>query len=128
MQDVDRPTHVQALSQPTRARRPRVQAKPLRVVPRSEDVHGIVEHPRRRGHLPQDPAVRAAELKVAVGLSLELVALLVDRAVVPATEQGEVRERRRAALRPVPDVMSLAERKPAAWEAAAPVSVMERAP
>ena len=105
-----------------------MQAKPLRVVARSENLHGIVRHLRRRRQLGQNLAVRAAEAKRAVGLSLELVAPLVDGAVVPATEQGEVRERGGAPLCPVPDVMSLAERQPAAGEAAAPVTVMERPP
>jgi len=61
-------------------------------------------------------------------LSIDLIALLVDRAVVPATEQREVRERGWAALRPVTDVMPLAEPEPAAREAATLVPVMERAP
>jgi hypothetical protein len=61
-------------------------------------------------------------------LSIDLVAFLVDRAVVSSAEQREVRERGRAALRPVADVMPLAEREPAARKAAAAVPVMERAP
>jgi len=73
-------------------------------------------------------AVRAAELKLAVGLSIELVALLMDRAVVPATQQGEIRERSRASLGPVTDVMTLAEPDPAAREAAAAVTVVQRTP
>jgi len=52
----------------------------------------------------------------------------VDGAVVPATEQSEIRGRGGAALRPVTDVMPLAEADPAAREAAAAVSVMERPP
>jgi hypothetical protein len=68
------------------------------------------------------------EPKLAVGLSLELVALLVNGAVVPPTEQGEIRERGRASLGPVTDVMALAESHPAPRETAAAVSVMERPP
>ena len=49
------------------------------------------------------------ERQLAVRLSIDLVALLVDRAVVPATEHGEVRQRRGAAVGPVTDVMALAE-------------------
>jgi hypothetical protein len=66
------------------------------------------------------------EPKLAIGLSLELVALLVNGAVVPATEHGEIRERGGAALGPVTDVMALADSHPAARETAAAVSVMER--
>ena len=54
-------------------------------------------------------AVRPLKSELAVGLSVHLVPLLVIRAVVPATEQGEIRERRRAAVCPVTDVMALTE-------------------
>ena len=128
VQGVDRPAHVQAFPQPTRSRGPRVQDKPLRIVPHSQDFHWIAGHVRSRRDLGQKPAVRAAESKLTVGLSIELVALLVNGAVVPATEQGEIRERGGAALGPVTDVMSLPEPKPATRETAAAVSVMERPP
>ena len=105
-----------------------MHAKPLRVVARSEELHGIVGHPRRRRHLRQKPTVRAPESKRAVGLALALVALLMDRAVVPSTEKGEVREHGGSALRPVAHVMSLPERQPAAGETAAAVAMLKRAP
>jgi hypothetical protein len=57
-----------------------------------------------------------------------MIALLVDRAVVPAAEQGEVGERGGAALGPVAHVMPLAERQAAAREATPSVPVLERAP
>ena len=41
MQDVDRPAHVQALPEPARARCPRVEAQPLRVVLRAEGLDRI---------------------------------------------------------------------------------------
>jgi hypothetical protein len=128
MQDVERPGQIQALPQPVRARRPRVEAEPLRVVVGAEGLDRIGGHRGRRRDLGQGPAVRPPEPEGPVGLSRHGVALLVDRAVVPATEQHEVRERGRAALRPVADVMPLAEPEPAAREAAAPVPVVERAP
>jgi hypothetical protein len=102
--------------------------QPLRIVPRSEDRHGIAGHLRRKLDLGQKLAVRTAEPKLAVRLSIELVALLVNGAVMPATEQSEIRERGGAPLCPVTDVMSLAETNPAAREAAAAVSVVERPP
>jgi hypothetical protein len=95
---------------------------------RSQDLHGVSEHLGRSRDLGQNPAVRAAEPKLAVCQSIELVALLVDGAVGPATEQGEIRQRGGAALRPVTDVMALAEPDAAAREAAATVSVVERPP
>ena len=105
-----------------------MQNKPLRIVPSSDDFHGIAAYCRWMRDLRQKPAVRSAEAKLAVGLSLQLVVLLVNGAVVPTTEQGEIRERGGAPLGPVTDVMALAESHPAARETAAAVSVMERPP
>ena len=51
MQDIDRPTHVQALPEPAGARCPRVEAKALRVVTRPENLDGITEHRSRRRYL-----------------------------------------------------------------------------
>jgi hypothetical protein len=70
-----------------------VRVKPIRVVLRSQDLHGVSEHLGRSRDLGQNPAVWAAEPKLAVRLSIGLVALLMDRAMVPATQQGEIRER-----------------------------------
>jgi len=128
MQDVDRPAHIEALPQPPRARRPRVHAQPLRIVPLSERLDWIGGHGGRGRDLGQELAVRPPEPERAIGLSIELIALLVDRAVVPATEQRKVRERGRSTLRPVADVMSLAEGDSAAREAAAAVPVLQRPP
>ena len=105
-----------------------MQDTSLRSVPRSQDVHWITGHVTRRRDFGQKLAVRAAEPQLAVGLSIDLVALLVNGAVVPATEQGEIRERGGAALCPVTNVMSLTEPHPAARETAVAVSVMERPP
>jgi len=128
MQDVDRPAQIQALSQPSRARRPRVEAESQRLVPRSEGLDRIGRDRNWRRNLGQGPAVGSPEPERAVGPSIDLVPLLVNRAVVPATEQGEVRQRGGTAFGPVTDVMSLAEREAAAREAAAAVPVKERAP
>src|SRR6266545_2867006 len=101
MQDVDRPAEIQALPEPERARRPRVQSKSLCVVPRPEGLDRINGHRDRRRDVGQEAAVRPPEPERAVGLEVDLIALLVDRAVVPATEEREVGERGRAALGPV---------------------------
>ena len=103
-----------------------MQDKSLRIVPRSQDFHWIAGHFRKMRDLGQKPAVRAAESKLAVGLSIHLVAVLVNGAVVPSTEHGEIRERGGAPLGPVTDVKSLAEPDATAGEAAAGVSMMER--
>ena len=128
MQDVDRVAHIQALPQPTRHRGPRVQHEPQGVVPRSDDLHGIARHMRRRRHLGQKPAVRPSEPKLAIGLSLDLESLLVDRTVMSIAEQGKVGKRGGASLRPVTDVMALAEADATAREATAAVPVVKRPP
>ena len=128
MQDVDGVTDVQALSEPPRSCGPRVRAKSFRGVPRSKDLHGIAGNVERRWHLGHEPAVRATEPKLAIGLSIELVALFVNRAVMPTTEQGEVRERGGAAVRPVLDMMTLPEAYATAWKATATVAIVKSAP
>jgi hypothetical protein len=75
-----------------------MQDKPLRFVARAEVLYGIGGHRRRRRDLGQDLTIRAAELKRAVRPSIELVALFMNGAVMTATEHGEIRERRGAAL------------------------------
>src|SRR3989442_1087362 len=100
MQDADRPPQIQTLPQPARARRPRVETEPLRVVPLSEGLDRISGHRGRRRDIGQGSAIRTPELERAVGLSIHLIALLVYRAMVPATEESEVRERGGPALRP----------------------------
>ncbi len=65
------------------------------------------------------------DLLASLLLWLDVVAVLVDRAVMAATKQGEVRERGRAAFGPVAHVMPLAQREPAAREAATVVAVVK---
>jgi len=74
-----------------------MQTKSFCVMSCAEVLHGIVGRRHRRRDLGQEPAVRSQEPELAVGLSRNLVALLMDRAVVPATEQGEIRQRGGAA-------------------------------
>ena len=128
MQDVDGPDQIQALPEPAGTGRPRVETKPLRVVLRPESTDRIRGDRRRRWHLGQEPAVRPLEPEGAVGPARDLIALLVHRTVVPATEEGEVRERGGAALRPVAEMVSLGEADAAAREAATAIAVVERAP
>jgi hypothetical protein len=52
----------------------------------------------------------------------------MDRAVMSAAEHREVRQRRRTAVRPVSDVMSLPEPPPAAGEATALIAMFKRTP
>ena len=90
MQHVDRPDHVQALSQPLGESRARVKAEPLRLVLRAEGRHRIGGHSSRWWHVGERPAIRSPEPEGPVGPGDDLVALLVHRAVMPATEYDEV--------------------------------------
>src|SRR6266542_5226646 len=128
MQDVDGVGHVQALAQPTRTRRPRVYLQALRLVLRSECLHGIVRDWGRDRNLGQILVVGTVEAKLPVRLAPDPVALLVDRAVVPPTERYKVRERGGSSSGPVADVMALDEGEPAAREAAATVAMEQGAP
>jgi hypothetical protein len=105
-----------------------MQVQPVRFVPGSEGVHGISAHFRWRRDVRQRPAVRPAESKLAIRLSIELVALFVDGAVMPVTEQGKIRQSRGASVGPVTDVVALAEPNPAPREAAAAISMVEGSP
>src|SRR5437879_2967028 len=128
MQDADRVADIETLSQPARHRGPRVQVDPVCLVARTQRMHGIARYRGRRRDLRHDLTVLATEAKLATRLSIEMIAFFVNGAVMPATEQGEIRERRGPAIGPVTDVMALAEANPAAREAAAAVSMVERAP
>ncbi len=105
-----------------------MKAEPLSLVPLPEGPDGITRYRWRRWDIGQDATVRPPEPERAVGLSIDAIALLVHRAVVPATEQSEIRERGRAAFRPVAHVMPLTTTEAAAREAAALVPMLERAP
>jgi hypothetical protein len=128
MQDVDRPADIQSFPQPAGARRPGVDVEVSRDVIRSEDVRRVGGHHRWRRDIRQRPPVRPPELERAVVLSIDPISLLVDRSMMPAAEQREVRERRRAALRPVAEVMTLAEWQSTAREATTAVPMVQRPP
>ena len=127
MQHADRVSHIEALAPPGRYRGTRVDLNAVRIVLRTYRVAGILRHCRRRRNIGQWRAVRPPETQFTVRTSLYLVALLVHRTVMPPTEEREIRERRRAALGPVAEMMSLPEADAAAREAAAPVPMMEGA-
>src|SRR5439155_1613217 len=125
MQDVDRPADVQPLSQPAGHGRPSVQVKSLRLMPRSQHVEGISWQRSNSRNLGKKSPVRTAEAQLSVGVSLDLVALFVNRAVMPTTENSEIRKCGRAAIRPVTDVMPLAETEAATREAAAAIAMVK---
>ena len=94
--------------------------------PKSRD--RLLRHRGRRRHLRQRPAIRPPESQRAIGPARDLVALLVHGPMMPAAEQREVRERCRAAVRPVAEMMPLPEADAAAGKAATPVPMVERPP
>src|SRR5262249_14619602 len=63
---------------------------------------------------------------LAARLSLDLIALLVNRPVVPLAPHREVRERRRPAPRPVVNVVTLSHSHVTARKATAAVAVLQR--
>jgi hypothetical protein len=96
-----------------------MEAQAQCVVLHAEDLHGIAGHFCSRRHLGQRPAIRSPELQGFIIPAHDLKTLLVYRAMMPAAEQSKVGQRRRAAMRPVAEMMPLAEadiaaRKPAA--------------
>ena len=90
MHDIDRVAHIQPLPQPARARRPRVEMKSLPLVLRAERPHRIGRHCYGRRNFGQEPAVRPPEPERFISLPLDVIPLLVNRAVMPATEQREI--------------------------------------
>jgi hypothetical protein len=128
MQNVDRPAHVEPLPEPTRASRTRVNVKPPLGVSRPERLDRIVRRPCGCRYLRQLSTVRPPEPLPLIGLPLDPIALLVHRAMMAPTQQGEVGERRGAALSPVAQVVPLCHPHPASREAAAAVPMQERAP
>src|SRR5207249_2126448 len=94
------------------------------LVSRSESVDGAAgDRNRRWGHC-QPSTVWSPEGKCSVGLTIDLVAVFVDRAVMTATERREIRQCGGAAVRPVLAVMSLNDREAAAREATALVAML----
>ena len=128
MQDIDRVAHVQPLAKPARLRRLRVDVDAIGGVPCAKHRRRIARHPWRRRDLGDDASVGPPEAELAVCLSLHLKPFFVNRAVVPTTQHRKVRQRRRAAVRPVPDVMTLPESAAAAGKATALIAMLERAP
>ena len=124
MEHVDRVAHVEGLTKPVRGRGVGVQVQPRCLVPRSQDVEWFPGDLGGRRHLGQEPAIRPAEPQLTLRLSLDLVPLFVDGAVVSATQNREVGQRGRPALGPVPDVMALPDPHAAPREATAAVAML----
>ncbi len=66
MKDVDRVADVQPLSEPARNRRARVDAQPLRVVPRAQRVDGVGGNDGGRRHVGQWSTIRSPDAQLGL--------------------------------------------------------------
>src|SRR5262245_24923887 len=105
-----------------------MQREPSSSVARAQDEQGVVRDIDGRRNVWEDAAVGQAELQLAVRLPSDLIALFMHGSMMTTAEHGEVRQRRRSPLRPVAEVMALAEAHGAAREAAATVTMVECPP
>ena len=128
MQDVDRVADVESLSEPAGLRRPCVDVNAFSGISFAKHGDGISRYRRQRRAFDQRRAVGAPEIEFTIRLSLHLKPFFMNRPVVPAAEHREIRERRRTAVRPVLDVMSLPEPPAAAGEPTALIAMFERTP
>ena len=90
MQDVDRPADIQAFAPPARRRGVRVHVQPVRSMPRAEITHGITRRLGRWRDIGDDAPIRPAEPQLAIRVAIDLVALLVDGAMVTARASSAI--------------------------------------
>jgi hypothetical protein len=105
-----------------------MKTKPLRVVTLAEGHDGLVGHGGERRHIGQRSAIWPPEAERAVELTRNPIALLVDRTMMPPAEQDKIRQRGWATVSPVAHMMPLPDPHPAAREATASISVVQRPP
>ena len=67
-----------------------MEHKPFRFILRSHRLHRIAGHFRTKWDLGEQLAVRPAESQLSVRLSIDLIALFVNRSMVPAAEHREI--------------------------------------
>ena len=125
MQDRERPPQIQSLSEPRGTCRPRVEVKTAGRVGCLECRDRVGRDRGRRGYVRQRTPIGPHELEQVVRRSADPIPVLVDRAMMPTTEQQQVAERGGAVLGPVLDVMAFTQAGDAPREAARPVPVQE---
>src|SRR5438094_2562857 len=128
MQDVEYPSNVQPLPEPFGTSRPRMDAEPSRGVIRTKRGHGIGGNRGRRRDVGQRLPVRTPEPELTVRPTSDLISLFVHGAMVPATQQREVCERRRPTVCPVPEVMALTEGQSAPRKPTSAIAMEQRTP
>jgi len=104
-----------------------MQNQSLNVILRAQDTDRIGGDSWRARHFGHKPSVRTPEPQLTAGLTVDLVTLLVDGAMVAPAQHREVRERRRSSLRPMPNVMALTEAHFTARKTTTVVAMVQRA-
>jgi hypothetical protein len=84
----------------------------------------MVRDSSREWHFWKNSTVRTAKAKLTVRPSHDSIVFLVNRSMMPATQEGQVRKRGGASLSPVTDVMALPESHVATRKAATAVAMM----
>ena len=126
MKNIDRPADIQSASIPVGHRRSRVDADAIHDIGLTQRIRGIPGDGRLRGNVRERSPVGSSELECAVRMSHHRITVLMHRTVMPATEQHQIRERRRSPVRPVLDVVALTDADFAPREATPVVPVLQR--
>jgi hypothetical protein len=124
MQDVDRVSDVETLPEPSGRTAVRANRDTFLIVPCSQHAGGMVWDSGGDRHFGKNLTIRTAEAQLAVRLAIDSIAFLVNRPMMPATQERQVRQRGRASLSPMTDVMALSESHVATGKPATAVSVM----
>src|SRR4029453_4606097 len=88
--------------------------------------HWIVRRLGRWRNVGYDATIWPPEAQLAIRVAIDLVALLVDGAMVTATQHDQIGQGGGPAVCPVMDVVALNERQATSWKAAPLVAVQER--
>src|SRR2546428_8470413 len=101
MQDADCPADVEAFSLPAGHRRACVDVQTADIMLRSHSRSRIGGNRRQHGALGEELSVRPPETELSIRPSFYLRNLFLDRAAMCATEHFEIRQWRRASMRPL---------------------------
>src|SRR5262249_471807 len=128
MQYVDRVADVQPLSKPAGRRCLCVDVNIVSEVPLAKLRNRIGRYGRSCWAFGEDRAVGTPETELAIWLSLDVRTILVYPAEVPTAQRGGIERGRRAAMRPMGNMMTLAKRRAAAREATSLIAMFKRTP
>ena len=123
---VDYPVQVQTLAAPVWREGVGIDGDAVSFEPRSHRRQRPTGPVRRRRRFRQRTAVRPNELHASGRIQRDAEPLLVDCPMVPAAEEDQIVERRRPAVGPVPDVVSIDADVPASRKPALAVAGVQR--